>query len=214
MSGILAILREALSIFYPNLAPQRSLFWNCVIIAFVISASVLWAMEHQKAVDLAKRITKTFPELSGVINFSAVAPAGEHEENTIVTVVATVKNTGTPSIADDFTLSIKSGNRETKGQAFPIPETITLADEKGSSFQLKAQDYLPRKAVSQPIPTGGAVQGFITVLARDFKLGIEKGGTVITLTFSDISGKTYKIESILTGQSLELPDPTKLQKKR
>ncbi len=44
MSGILSILREALAIFLPERVPKRSLFWNCVIISFVISATILWGL--------------------------------------------------------------------------------------------------------------------------------------------------------------------------
>jgi hypothetical protein len=56
MSGILSILREALAIFAPDKAPQRSLFWNCVIIAFIISAAILWEMEHKKVNDLTTKL--------------------------------------------------------------------------------------------------------------------------------------------------------------
>jgi len=51
MSGILAIAREALAIFLPNRVQQRSLFWNCIIISFVISAGILWGIEHKKVIS-------------------------------------------------------------------------------------------------------------------------------------------------------------------
>jgi hypothetical protein len=56
MSGVLAILREVLAVFYPNYVSARSLFWNCVIIAFIISAAILWGMEHKKVNDLTTKL--------------------------------------------------------------------------------------------------------------------------------------------------------------
>jgi hypothetical protein len=51
MSGILSILRESLQIYRPSETQPRSLFWNCTVIAFIISAGILWAIEHQKVAE-------------------------------------------------------------------------------------------------------------------------------------------------------------------
>lgn len=56
MSGILSILREALTVFAPDQVLQRSLFWNCVIISFVISAAILWVLEHKKVIALTNKL--------------------------------------------------------------------------------------------------------------------------------------------------------------
>ena len=61
MSGILSIVREVLSIFFPKIVPQRSLFWNCVFIAFIISAAILWFIEHQK-------VEKSKPRLNAQVD--------------------------------------------------------------------------------------------------------------------------------------------------
>lgn len=55
MSGILALVREALQIYRPEKIRPRSLFWNCVVIALIISAGILWFIEHQKVVDLTNQ---------------------------------------------------------------------------------------------------------------------------------------------------------------
>jgi hypothetical protein len=47
MSGILSIAREVYGL-YSGTLPARSLFWSCVWIAFVVSAAILWAIEHKQ----------------------------------------------------------------------------------------------------------------------------------------------------------------------
>ena len=69
MTGILSLLREAIQIFAPEKAPPRSLFWNCIVIAFIISSAILWFLEHQKVNNLTEalyskrmQLYKTFVE--------------------------------------------------------------------------------------------------------------------------------------------------------
>jgi hypothetical protein len=46
MSGVLSIARELYGMYSGQL-PPRSLFWSCAWIAFVVSAAILWVIEHR-----------------------------------------------------------------------------------------------------------------------------------------------------------------------
>lgn len=50
MSGILSIAREAYGIF-SGTVPPRTLLWSCLWVAFVMSATVSWGIEHKKCRD-------------------------------------------------------------------------------------------------------------------------------------------------------------------
>lgn len=52
MSGFLVILREVLQIYNSEKLQSLSLFWNCAVIAFIITAGILWFLEHRKVVNL------------------------------------------------------------------------------------------------------------------------------------------------------------------
>jgi len=219
MSGILSILREGLAIFYPDRFPQRSIFGNCVIIAFIISAIILWIIEHKKVINLtteAKRERdRSKPNLSAEIDFTAVAPAGDKDESSLITIMAIIKNTGAPSIVSNFKLLVKIEDSETIGQFFPLPkDSITLKSTDGQEILLKSADNLLLKSVLQPIVTGGAVTGFCSVLMPNLRQeDVTFKGTMV-LSFKDISGNDYAVEHCFTsGKSIKFIDFNKIQKK-
>jgi hypothetical protein len=201
MSGILSILREAVAIFLPNQVPQRSLFWNCVIIAFVISAVVLWVIEHAKKNKLEKELDHSKPKLSAEIGLTSVAPAGENNENSLVIILVVIKNTGAPSIASDFVLSIKIDGKESIGQFFPLAEgKIRLRSTFGQELLLKPDDNLILKSGSQPILTGGAVNGFCMVLIPNVNCEDNFSKGIMILNFKDVFGNDYATEHKMTGE--------------
>jgi hypothetical protein len=55
MSGALSLLREAYTIYSGQL-PARPLFWACTRIAFVVSAAILWGLEHRTVRELREEI--------------------------------------------------------------------------------------------------------------------------------------------------------------
>jgi hypothetical protein len=219
MSGILSILREVLAIFYPNQVPQRSIFWNCVIIAFIISAIILWIIEHRKAIKLSSKLEKELdhskPKLSAEIGFTSIAPAGEKNENLLVIITAIIKNTGAPSIVSDFQLLIKVDGKETVGQFFPLSEgKITLQSIDGQVILLKSDDNLIIKSGSQPILTGGAVNGFCAVLVPNVIHEDISSKGILVLGFKDVFGNDYNVEHNMSGgKPIKFIDPSKIQKR-
>ena len=207
MTGILSLFREALSIFAPHKAPPRSLFWNCVIIAFILSASILWYQEHRKAIS-------NKPKLNAEFGIFSVAPAGEENEDSIITISATITNRGAPSIVQHIKIEIETENKRFNGQFLTWPKNELKLRGEGRTYTIESKNDLIRKCLSQPIVTGGAVRGIGWLLFSGLaQENVRKKGTILILTFDDVSGKKYCFKEIMSGERTPPPDITKLQKK-
>ena len=205
MTGILSLLREALSIFAPDLAPPRSLFWNCVIIAFVISASILWYLEH-------KKVTKSHPSLTAKFDFITTAPAGEHKFDSIIVISATIINNGAPSIVDNIAIKVMIEDKWFAGESVLMPKEGIYLHGDGQTLYFRTTDTLQRKGLDQPIPTGGCAAGPALFLIRGVQAkNIIKPTTVIALTFKDVINKDYCFQKKMSESGRLPTDISKLQ---
>src|ERR1039458_7454525 len=100
--------------------------------------------------------------------------AREQKQDTIIIIDAYVSNTGSPSIAKDFALSVRLPNGKTVAGQFMMPpakgSSYTLTFESGQSAQVYGDDFLLRKAMDQPIPSNGAAGGILMALVHDVTL--------------------------------------------
>ena len=62
MSGVLSLARELYGL-YVGVIPQKTLFWSFLWLAFVISASALWALERKKCRTLERALDEILPEV-------------------------------------------------------------------------------------------------------------------------------------------------------
>ena len=94
----------------------------------------------------------------------------------------------------------------------PLPDkTITFKGEQGG-FVLNVENYLPKRAILNPIPNGGAVMGFMWAIARDVsKEEALQEGNMITLIFKDINGKLYETMYTIGGHTMKIIDIESLQ---
>jgi hypothetical protein len=218
MSGILSLLRELVGIYRGEKISQRSLFWHSVLIAFVLSAGVVWWQQTQTistlkgaVLNAQQRLTNlTIPKLKGEIYGFTVAPAGKNNQDSLLALHSvTIKNTGAPSIADHFQLVIKVGNREVEAILFGLdPEVkihLTAGTDNHRAMTLTGKDELRSKAMSQPIPTNGAIPlpnfliGIIHGLSKE---DVQQKGNKLVLRFQDINGTPVECEYLVgSGQS-------------
>jgi hypothetical protein len=177
-----------------------------VFIAFIISAAILWFIEHQK-------VEKSKPRLNAQVDVFFVIPAGEKGENSLVIITATITNIGAPSIVNNIGVSIKIQDKYFQRQlVLPPKEGMTLEGENRSFF-MKTEDYLPRKCLTQPIVTGGAANGFIALLFSGLKKeDIFHLGTIIIFTCDDVLQKKYNFKKVMSEQGTPPLDISKLQK--
>jgi hypothetical protein len=191
------------------------------IIAFILGASfVVWKNEYSKRISLETQIAKyQMPIFSSQVDILASSAAGSREEDTLLAVIVTIKNSGAPSIADSFIVTAKLDGREMEALILPPPQDkIQLwrqTEKEGEGLTLESKNFLLRKCSEQPIPSGGSCVGFLMLLVRNANFrDIATRGRVIVV-FSDAFNKTYTIESksytgILPREILM--DQNKLQK--
>jgi hypothetical protein len=167
------------------------------------------AVEKDKQAALEKFKALTIPNLSGDIDFVALAP---EQDGCLVTLTIEITNKGAPSIARGFSIQIVTpSGKSFNGEPLPPPtQPIKLysgaATSSADHLTLDNADFLPRKAVSQPIATGGAVSGFVQTLF----MGITREealvpGTVINVRFKDINEKSYVIQRVENGNRYTFP---------
>lgn len=131
-----------------------------------------------------------------------VSPKESPKDATFTHIVASISNTGVPSIATDYTLTVKFSSGVTKtGEAFTIPTKGAKLPHQsgGGSEMIYREDYLPRKTI-QPIPKGGCVQGSLLFLVEGASMqDLRAIGTVYRIEFKDLWGETYVAEIRNTG---------------
>lgn len=183
------------------------------VILFILSASfIVWKDEHQKTSileqELATEKERSKPNFHIEAGVSYVSPAGKTNESSIVVVIGIIKNTGAPSIASNFLVSVNVKGVTTVGQFFPFGENIVIpALNSAPQITLHRDDYLVKKGMQQPIPTGGAVQGFLIVLVPNVKPAeILDVGSRISLSLKDASGRSYSVDQVTHGSSSTIID--------
>ena len=87
-----------------------------------------------------------------------VSPKDAPKGAGLINLVVQISNTGAPSIATDYALTITfpSGMKKVAQPISIPPEGFKLPHKNGPSETFYAEDYLPRKTI-QPIPKGGCV---------------------------------------------------------
>ncbi len=214
MSGFLSLARELLLMYRGEQVQQRTLFWNCVIIAFVVSATALWVIEHRERLasdEKVKQLTQiASPKLSGTIESINTGERPDRPGQVAFMVIATVKNVGAPSIADrwDFYVTINGVEHFTVKDLAPSG-TITLNYPEGP-FQFRGEDALYSKSLKEPLQNGAKITGILLyhldVPVDLAKEAVAKGA--VRLTFVDITDHEYTAANLATetgGKPLYYP---------
>jgi hypothetical protein len=158
-------------------------WWRVVAVFFLVIASFeAWRDAYVDA----------RPQLLGAIDRVSVAPLEPPDPpGSVVLVVASVKNTGLPSIATDWALTIKNGEEMVATEfALFMQKNFRVHD-----FEYSAGEALYNRLLRAPLPQGGMERGFLA-----FKVPgrtpheVVKPGAIFELRFSDVTGATYRVE--------------------
>jgi hypothetical protein len=138
------------------------------------------------------------PWLTGHIDAAAVG-GPDAAAGATVTLIASVRNLGAPSVVEGWSLSVELPTRQTfSGQPFHVPERVTLHHEGGATVSISGEDALANKTVPTPLQTGGMQRGVLLFrfdqLARQ---SISQPGTKLILYYHDVTGKRYSTEAAL-----------------
>jgi hypothetical protein len=220
MSGFLSLFREVLLIWHPDRLKSGNLFWRCTLISFILSSAILWMLEHKSVLEKQTQLEAlTVPHFWGVIDYVSVFPKDMNDPQlgTIVLVVARIKNDGAPSIAEFMPLKVilKTG-KEIELVAIAVPaQGVAVKPERsdGPTRAFYFSSYLPARAISQPIVTGGAATGWEWGLAQDAsKADIDDPDSIVILNFTDIKNHTYEMKRRIGDPEIKIIDPGLLQK--
>jgi hypothetical protein len=144
------------------------------------------------------------PDLSGDLDIIGVGADHNNPDTSVITLIAHVKNKGTPCAIDSWTISAKlaSGDIiEGKRRAISIPVRINL--HSGGSLTYPPENALYQRTIV-PIPMGGVVYG---LLIADFPtvppLVFHAGAATVIVTFRDVMGNDHRIERPISSISSE-----------
>lgn len=177
---------------------SNKVFWAISVSALLLACFFAWRDEHisLKSIEreLAQERDPNTPRLSGQIEGFKVGKSTGVEE-TQVLIHLSVRNTGAPSIAEQFELAIQSSDFEEHQKPTDIPKGYTLLPlDKSPNVTLNPEDALTVKT-EKPIARGSLERGWLRfVLMSKHPERILRPGMRYTVSFSDISGKTYSAD--------------------
>jgi hypothetical protein len=173
--------------------PREWIFWGCSIVAFFLLVTVVSSvLGTDKRPRLKARILGVM--VGDMQYVPKITPKDSPRGAGLVNLVVEISNTGAPSIATDYTLTITfpSGAKKVAQQIAIPPKGFTMPHiSSGASETFYAEDYLPRKTI-QPIPKGGCVQGIMVFMVQGASMGDLKAiGVNHHLEFKDLWGASY-----------------------
>ncbi len=213
MSGVLSIVRELLAMYAPSKYQERSVFWNCIVIAFIVSAGILLYQERQDNKELRRQLSMlTVPHLEDQVAPFSIAPAGANDQDSFVTAWISINNKGAPTILKNIALFAQTDDgRLIEGENVSLGRSLRLEGQGQSDIIWDPETYFPRQASEEPIQTNGGRAGWIDGLF----LGITRQqmhNAKLVLKFSDINDKPGAREG--TWSNKPSIDPRKIQRQR
>jgi hypothetical protein len=158
------------------------------------------------------------PRLGGQIDGVAAAPFGAKREDSVVTVKATVTNTGSPTVLNSFAVTVrtKDGRTIQAGGLLPAPNmpTSLYGDRGDKLMEFPYADFLPKKTENQPVPTNGAASGFFQAVVPGVqKQELMQAGVVVTLSFKDVFGTTATLSRTNTVKPMAFIEQTPMSRR-
>jgi hypothetical protein len=132
------------------------------------------------------------------VSLREVTVGSDTPDDTRVIFFMGITNTGAPSIAPykDATLTLADG-RVIQGIRVLTPKSDNSLPvpgmSKGVVEPLLVADYLPIKAIKEPIPRGGEVNGWVDVQFPISSKVADVAGTVLTIRVRDVNEKIYTV---------------------
>lgn len=194
---IMSLIFRLLLLAWGKKPPKEWAFWGASFVAFFLLVTICSAVLGTD--KLPKLRGQVLAVLAGEMQYTPmVAPKSAPQDAGFVNLVVAVSNTGAPSIATEYQLTVTFASGETKtGQAIAIPTKGMKFPHKGDGGPAEIfypEDQLARKTI-QPIPKGGCVQGLLMfVISGASMQDLRAIGTSYRLEFKDLWGAPYVTE--------------------
>lgn len=143
-----------------------------------------------------QRIDESTPNLIGKIE-RVVINEGADPKGAQVLVDLSIRNTGTPTSVDKYSLKIKSNNIAYSHQPTDIPKGCPVGGN--TRDKLNPDDSVDRKTL-RPLMTHYTQRGWLRFIVpgSDMKSeALQKPGVKYVLTFADVNGKSYSAEYVM-----------------
>jgi hypothetical protein len=153
--------------------------------------------------DLADERDKSKPRFIGSIVFVLpdVMPPNYGASGTAIVVGASVANTGAPSVAVRWRLTVQLSNGESVTLTPEVvPQRLTVKLSSGASMVIEGANALYEKVSNKPVGTGYRESGPLFFLAPTLETSeARKLGTKYTLSFQDINSREWNAEMVLSA---------------
>ena len=135
----------------------------------------------------------------------------EGQEVPFASVIASVRNTGTPSAVSGLRFTVRIGEGPaTAGSAQTLLEEMRIAYENGVTETVYGRDALNIRGEAEPIQRGGVIRGRMLYIFPDVVSvkSLSAVGATYELTVTDAWGTEYKgtIKRETPGQKATLPN--------
>ena len=194
---------------------SRRIVVIAIIAFFVVASFMAWRDQYRAAISAEDQFkTLTTPRFEGAIDTVSASPSST-KGGALVILTAHVKNIGAPSIAEFSDCSVNTSSGEaSNGEFGPIPLQlgVTFGEPKPKKAETALiyprEDNLNIKGSAAPIPTGGAVSGWLYFVVN----GVDENevlqpGTVISLTVKDVRGQALRLSYAVTATNVHEGPP-------
>jgi hypothetical protein len=176
----------------------RWVWWTAAAVCFLLASCRVWTSQYRRANNLQVNINEQInPKLS-----CSIDQAGEASKenvvpgNSVVLLIATVRNTGAPSTAEDYTLKVKLlDDSEVPGLLLTIPERYQINYPNGFIRIVRDTQALYNKTI-KAIGHNEISRGFLLFQLTGLSAErLSAAGKEYDLNLKDVTGKSVSCSS-------------------
>lgn len=155
----------------------------------------------QTNAEVVRQVSPEKPSLSGEIENLSLYPVPNTRRSLAISLVVSVRNTGSPTIAQDWTMSVTAPGRNDLGTLEPVHVNgiVEMPGTAGMQVDLATED-LVIKSKQNPIAKGAQLKGILTfVLPNVSARELSNNHATLLLQFKDNQGRSYKTGKATIG---------------
>src|SRR5581483_587903 len=171
--------------------------------SILLACALAWIGEHEANKAATKSAGESEQKLAACEDTSnpklsvdmptVISGDSVEEHGASVFVLASIANTGAPTVLRNWKIEIDANDVKFFGDAQYIPDPFTIYDETGKAVAVfRGSEALSEKVSTKPLDRGGAVVGWLKFRFQGVQAeALRSSKTKYSLTFSDIYGRTY-----------------------
>jgi len=162
-TGIASVLLALVGLALKREKLPSRLLWLAAAACFFLASGRVWTTEHRRGEQLEDELHKQlYPQFSCEINqVSTVAKESAPTGSSAALLIATLKNTGAPSVAGDYRLTVTLlDQRQVSGILLTVPESLPVLYPNGFRRVVKRSQALYNKTTT-PVGHNSVSIGFL-----------------------------------------------------